>query len=75
MKVDVFDSENDKDETKNFKIIISDKNDDNYGDILIKCPLVNKSIAEGYCYDINIVRTKQIKNDILKGRYQFKGSK
>ena len=39
---------------------------DNYGDNLIKCPLFNKSIAEGYCYDINMVKTKQIKNDILK---------
>ncbi len=39
---------------------------DNYGDNLIKCPLLNKSIAEGYCYDINMVRTKQIKKDILK---------
>lgn len=37
-----------------------------YGDNLIKCPLLNKSIAEGYCYDINMVRTKQIKKDILK---------
>lgn len=40
--------------------------DDDYGDNLIKCPLLNREIYEAYCYDINMVRTNQIKSTVLE---------
>lgn len=31
-----------------------------------KCPLLNKIIDDGYCYDINMVNNGMVKEDILE---------
>jgi hypothetical protein len=36
-----------------------------YGDNKIKCPLLDKEIYEAYCMDINLVRTKSAKPELI----------
>lgn len=39
---------------------------DDYGDNQIMCILLEREIYEAYCYDINMIRTNQIKPNILE---------
>lgn len=34
----------------------------------IECPLLNKIIDDGYCYDINMVASHMIKEEILEDK-------
>ncbi len=34
----------------------------------IECPLLNKIIDDGYCYDINMVNSEMIKESILEDK-------
>lgn len=38
---------------------------DDFGDNIIKCPVLKKEILEALCLDINLVRTKSAKPSIL----------
>ncbi|GAB4274652.1 hypothetical protein [Thermincola ferriacetica] len=38
---------------------------DDFGDNIIKCPVLKKEILEALCLDINLVRTKNAKPSIL----------
>ena len=41
---------------------------EDYGDNLIKCPLLHREIFEAYCMEVNLVRTKAAKPDLLEDR-------
>ncbi len=33
-----------------------------------KCPLLDRIIDDGYCYDINMVNAKMVKEDVLEDK-------
>lgn len=45
-----------------------------FGSNIIQCPLLKRDIFDAYCYDINMVRTRQMKPSILEDKIDMKAA-
>ncbi|RJQ27270.1 MAG: hypothetical protein C4589_08655 [Peptococcaceae bacterium] len=48
---------------------------DDFGDNIIKCPMLEKEIFEALCLDINLVRTESAKPSILAEKIDLEKAK